>query len=97
VWPKSCGHVKGKKVIPRDEAVARVRAACDARCILHTAYCNLGPSFHERSQWRLPILRHSMPGHAGNIVRLPQDCHQHTDFLSLAIFLREHRLAGMHS
>ena len=30
-WPKSCGHVRGKKVIPRDEAVARVKAACDAR------------------------------------------------------------------
>lgn len=31
VWPKSCGHVKGKRVIPRDEAIARIRAACDAR------------------------------------------------------------------
>lgn len=31
VWPKSCGHVKGKQVIPRDEAIARIRAACDAR------------------------------------------------------------------
>eukprot|EP00890_Picochlorum_soloecismus_P005162 jgi/Picsp_1/5647/NSC_03006-R1_-dimethylmalate lyase-like len=31
VWPKSCGHVKGKRVVPRDEAVARIRAACDAR------------------------------------------------------------------
>lgn len=31
VWPKSCGHVRGKRVIPRDEAVSRIRAACDAR------------------------------------------------------------------
>lgn len=31
VWPKSCGHVRGKRVIPRDEAVARIRAACYAR------------------------------------------------------------------
>jgi len=31
VWPKSCGHVKGKRVVPREEAVARIRAACDAR------------------------------------------------------------------
>ena len=30
-WPKSCGHVRGKRVIPRAEAIARVRAACDAR------------------------------------------------------------------
>jgi 2-methylisocitrate lyase-like PEP mutase family enzyme len=30
-WPKSCGHVRGKSVVPRDEAVARVRAAADAR------------------------------------------------------------------
>eukprot|EP00929_Paragymnodinium_shiwhaense_P008085 TRINITY_DN112001_c0_g1_i1.p1 TRINITY_DN112001_c0_g1~~TRINITY_DN112001_c0_g1_i1.p1 ORF type:complete len:353 (+),score=63.99 TRINITY_DN112001_c0_g1_i1:79-1137(+) len=31
VAPKRCGHTKGKAVIPRDEAIARVRAACDAR------------------------------------------------------------------
>ncbi|CAG9460802.1 unnamed protein product [Pedinophyceae sp. YPF-701] len=31
VAPKSCGHVRGKRVCSREEAVARVRAACDAR------------------------------------------------------------------
>ena len=31
VWPKSCGHVRGKRVVSREEAVARVKAACDAR------------------------------------------------------------------
>jgi 2-methylisocitrate lyase-like PEP mutase family enzyme len=31
VWPKSCGHVKGKRVVGREEAVRRVRAAADAR------------------------------------------------------------------
>ena len=31
VAPKSCGHVEGKRVVGRDEAVARVRAAADAR------------------------------------------------------------------
>lgn len=31
VWPKSCGHVGRKQVVHRDEAVARIRAACDAR------------------------------------------------------------------
>lgn len=30
-WPKSCGHVRGKRVVGREEAIARVRAACDAR------------------------------------------------------------------
>ncbi|GBF93122.1 hypothetical protein Rsub_05851 [Raphidocelis subcapitata] len=30
-WPKSCGHVRNKKVVPRAEAVARIRAAVDAR------------------------------------------------------------------
>ena len=29
--PKRCGHVKGKSVIAFDEAVMRVKAACDAR------------------------------------------------------------------
>lgn len=31
VWPKSCGHVKGKRVTSREEAIARIRAAADAR------------------------------------------------------------------
>ncbi len=31
VWPKRCGHTRGKQVIARAEAVARVRAAVDAR------------------------------------------------------------------
>lgn len=30
-WPKTCGHVGRKKVVPREEAVARIKAACDAR------------------------------------------------------------------
>ncbi|KAM0540891.1 hypothetical protein ACHAPJ_013457 [Fusarium lateritium] len=30
-WPKRCGHTKGKSVVPREEAFARIRAACDAR------------------------------------------------------------------
>ena len=30
-WPKRCGHTRGKEVVPRDEAVARIRAAVDAR------------------------------------------------------------------
>eukprot|EP01082_Thalassiosira_pseudonana_P004440 g4432.t1.1.5e174189 g4432 g4432.t1 contig15:1019629-1020568(-) len=31
VAPKRCGHVAGKLVVPFDEAVKRVQAACDAR------------------------------------------------------------------
>lgn len=31
VSPKRCGHVAGKSVIPFDEAVKRIKAACDAR------------------------------------------------------------------
>lgn len=30
-WPKSCGHVRNKRVVDREEAVQRIRAACDAR------------------------------------------------------------------
>ncbi|KAK6220172.1 carboxyvinyl-carboxyphosphonatephosphorylmutase [Colletotrichum tabaci] len=30
-WPKRCGHTKGKSVVPRGEAYARIKAACDAR------------------------------------------------------------------
>ena len=31
VWPKKCGHMRGKKVIDRDEYINKVRAAVDAR------------------------------------------------------------------
>src|SRR6266704_4596964 len=31
VWPKKCGHMEGKQVIPKDEMVEKVRAAVDAR------------------------------------------------------------------
>ncbi len=31
VHPKRCGHAAGKAVVERDEALARIRAACDAR------------------------------------------------------------------
>jgi 2-methylisocitrate lyase-like PEP mutase family enzyme len=31
VSPKRCGHTRGKSVVPREEAVARIRAAVDAR------------------------------------------------------------------
>ena len=31
IWPKSCGHVRNKRVVPFGEAVARVKAACEAR------------------------------------------------------------------
>jgi 2-methylisocitrate lyase-like PEP mutase family enzyme len=30
-WPKRCGHMPGKQVVGRDEAVARIRAAAAAR------------------------------------------------------------------
>ncbi|WP_340117191.1 isocitrate lyase/PEP mutase family protein [Pelagibius sp. 7325] len=37
VWPKRCGHTRGKAVVDRGEAVARIRAAVDAREELRAA------------------------------------------------------------
>ncbi len=31
VWPKRCGHMKGKEVIPADEGAEKIRAAAEAR------------------------------------------------------------------
>lgn len=31
IWPKRCGFLSGKQVIPKAEMVAKVKAACDAR------------------------------------------------------------------
>jgi isocitrate lyase len=30
-WPKRCGHLAGKTLIPADEMAAKINAACDAR------------------------------------------------------------------
>jgi 2-methylisocitrate lyase-like PEP mutase family enzyme len=35
VWPKRCGHMGGKQVVPADEWLAKVRAAVDHRHRLH--------------------------------------------------------------
>jgi methylisocitrate lyase len=35
VWPKKCGHMAGKQVVPRDEWLTKLRAALDARTHLH--------------------------------------------------------------
>lgn len=35
VWPKRCGHMAGKEVVPRDEWLAKLRAALDHRTTLH--------------------------------------------------------------
>jgi 2-methylisocitrate lyase-like PEP mutase family enzyme len=31
VWPKRCGHMRGKRVVPRDEYIHKIRAAVEAR------------------------------------------------------------------
>jgi 2-methylisocitrate lyase-like PEP mutase family enzyme len=31
VWPKKCGHMAGKRVVPREDWLAKLRAACDRR------------------------------------------------------------------
>jgi carboxyvinyl-carboxyphosphonate phosphorylmutase len=31
IWPKKCGHMEGKQVIPAEEMVQKIRAAVDAR------------------------------------------------------------------
>ncbi len=31
VWPKRCGHMRGKKVIPREEYLEKIKAAVEAR------------------------------------------------------------------
>jgi 2-methylisocitrate lyase-like PEP mutase family enzyme len=31
VWPKRCGHLRGKRIIDRDEYIQKIRAAVDAR------------------------------------------------------------------
>ncbi len=35
VWPKRCGHMAGKQVVPRDEWLAKLRAAVEHRGSIH--------------------------------------------------------------
>ena len=30
-WPKKCGHLRGKRIIPRDEYIGKIRAAVDTK------------------------------------------------------------------
>jgi 2-methylisocitrate lyase-like PEP mutase family enzyme len=43
VQPKRCGHVAGKSVVPIEEAVQRIQAACDARDEYAALYGSSGP------------------------------------------------------
>jgi 2-methylisocitrate lyase-like PEP mutase family enzyme len=43
VQPKRCGHVAGKSVVPMEEAVQRIQAACDARDEYAAMYGTSGP------------------------------------------------------
>jgi len=57
VSPKRCGHTRGKTVVPREEAVARVQAAVDARDegadVLILARTDArGPDGLEEALWR---------------------------------------------
>jgi methylisocitrate lyase len=35
VWPKKCGHMAGKQVVPRDDWLSKLRAAVESRTHLH--------------------------------------------------------------
>jgi 2-methylisocitrate lyase-like PEP mutase family enzyme len=57
VWPKRCGHTRGKSVVSRKEAVARVEASVDAReqgaDVLILARTDArGPDGIEEALWR---------------------------------------------
>ena len=62
VWPKRCGHTRGKSVVSREEALARIRAAVDAReegaDILILARTDArGPHGLEEALWRAAAFR----------------------------------------
>jgi 2-methylisocitrate lyase-like PEP mutase family enzyme len=52
VAPKQCGHVLNKKVVPLGQAVARIRAACDARDEYAALYGQSGPLILARTDAR---------------------------------------------
>lgn len=58
-WPKRCGHMEGKGVVTREEAVARVRAAVRARDGLGLEVLILartdarGPEGFDEAMWRM--------------------------------------------
>ncbi|KNC82250.1 hypothetical protein SARC_05457 [Sphaeroforma arctica JP610] len=49
VSPKRCGHTKGKSVVSREEAVLRIKAACDAEAVRDEQemelFCNSIPGY----------------------------------------------------
>lgn len=64
VAPKSCGHVRDKQVVSRDDACARIQAAVDAReegadilIVARSDARQVQPSFP----------KHIRPGHVGSL------------------------------
>jgi 2,3-dimethylmalate lyase len=68
VWPKRCGHMAGKEVVPRAEWLAKLRAVADLRHegidLFLVARTDAGP----RSRWRR---RSAGPGTPSRPVRTP--------------------------
>lgn len=54
VWPKRCGHLAGKQVVDRAEAVARVRAAVAARDAARRTF-GAAPAILARTDARGPV------------------------------------------
>ena len=44
VWPKKCGHMRGKRVVERDEYVQKIRAAVEARGAAATSSSSPAPT-----------------------------------------------------
>jgi 2-methylisocitrate lyase-like PEP mutase family enzyme len=61
VWPKRCGHMAGKQVVPRDEWLAKLRAACDRRTHLHVTAARASTRCSSRRRNPSPRWRPSPP------------------------------------
>ena len=64
VWPKKCGHLAGKRVVPTEEWLAKLRAALDHRRRLFVvartdarAAGGLHDALEVRDQWESRLLR----------------------------------------
>ena len=60
-WPKKCGHMRGKRVIEREEYLDKIRAAVDTRAGCRFLYCRAHRRTGRRRPRRSDRARHRSP------------------------------------
>jgi len=90
VFPKKCGHLSGKKVIPKDEMVEKINKACTARdsvdpefVIMARTDARGAANIDDKHQFKECITRGNLYREAGAEVIFPESLRTKKEFIRL--------------